>query len=133
MDVPSRIQAFLAGTSFAVVGASTERRKYGNRCLRCYLQDGREVHPVHPSADEVEGRRAYARLSDLPARPHGVTIVTPPPVTEEVVEEAVELGIEHLWMQLGAESAAAVERAEAAGIQVIAGGPCLLVELGCRD
>ena len=62
-----------------------------------------------------------------------MSIITPPPVTERVVEEAAAAGVEHLWMQPGAESDAAVARAEELGLSVIAGGPCLLVVLGYRE
>ena len=62
-----------------------------------------------------------------------VSIITPPAITERVVEEAAELGIEHLWMQPGAESPRAVERARELGLNVISGGPCLLVVLGFRE
>jgi uncharacterized protein len=60
-------------------------------------------------------------------------VITPPPVTEKVVEEAGRLGIRHVWMQPGAESEAAVRRARELGINVISGGPCLLVVLGFRE
>ena len=69
----------------------------------------------------------------LPERPHGVSIITPPPVTEQIVREAIDLGIEHVWMQPGTESAAAIELAQRAGISVLADGPCVLVALRFRD
>ena len=59
-----------------------------------------------------------------------LSIVTPPPVTEKLVEAAAIAGITRLWMQPGAESAAAVRRAGELGLSVISGGPCLLVEIG---
>lgn len=133
MEIQERIRAFLAGGPHAVVGASTDRRKYGNKVLRAYLQQGRPVYPVNPRADTVEGLRAYPDLASLPAKVHGVSIVTPPEVTEDVVAAAIDLGIRHLWLQPGAESPAAVRRAEAARLNVIAGGPCVLVALGYRE
>ena len=60
-------------------------------------------------------------------------VITPPKVTEAVVEEAGRLGIKHLWMQPGAESDAAVSRARELGMNVISGGPCVLVVLGFRE
>ncbi|MBL0928449.1 MAG: CoA-binding protein [Phycisphaerales bacterium] len=128
-----RIEAFLAGSPFAVVGASRDRAKYGNKVLRCYLQHGRAVFPVNPGGGEIEGLTAYPGLALLPERPHGVSIITPPAVTERIVEEAAGLGIRRLWMQPGAESPAAVQRARALGIEVIAGDACLLVVLGYRE
>ena len=58
-----------------------------------------------------------------------LSIVTPPAITERVVEEAIAAGVRFLWMQPGAESEAAIARAEQAGVLVIARGPCMLVEL----
>jgi predicted CoA-binding protein len=133
MTLDERIQAFLAGAPFAVVGASTARAKYGNKVLRCYTQHGLEVFPVNPRATEIEGLPAYADLGALPQVPHGISIITPPAITEGVVAEAVKLGVEHIWMQPGAESDAAVAYAEDAGANVIARGPCLLVVLGFRE
>lgn len=134
MSDDEKIEAFLEEGPWAVVGASSDRAKYGNKVLRCYMQNGREpVFPVHPREPEVEGRTAYPDLASLPEVPRGVSIITPPPVTEAVVEEAAAVGVRHLWMQPGAESDAAIARAEELGLGVIAGGPCLLVVLGYRE
>lgn len=128
----SPIDDFLSGTPFAVVGASEDQRKFGNRVLRCYWEHGLEAFPINPRRQTIEGARCYARLGDLPERPHAVSLITPPPVSELVVTEAVALGIEHIWFQPGAECEAAIERSRDAGVHVIAGGPCLLVELPRR-
>lgn len=128
-----KITNFLASPSFAVVGASPDRTKYGNKVLRCYMQNQRPVVPVHPSADEVEGLKAVKNLTALGRTDVGVSIITPPPVTLKVVEEAIKLGITRLWMQPGAESDQAITLAEENGIEVIADGPCVLVVLGFRD
>jgi len=127
------IEDFLAGDAFAVVGASRDRSKYGNTVLRCYQQNERVAYPVHPREDEIEGAQCYASLADLPDGAHGASIITPPHVTESVVEDAARAGIRHLWMQPGAESPAAIARAEELGLSVIAGGPCLLVVLGYHE
>ncbi|MCA9617883.1 MAG: CoA-binding protein [Myxococcales bacterium] len=123
------IETFLRGQRFAVVGASRDRSKFGNRVLRCYWTHGRTAFPVNPRAELVEGQTCYASLADLPEPVDGVSIITPPRVSEAVVDEAIALGLERLWFQPGAESAEATARARQAGIEVIAGGPCLLVEL----
>ncbi len=134
MNENERIEAFLADGPWAVVGASTDREKYGNKVLRCYVQNGKTpVYPINPKADEVEGLAACADLDSLPEPVRGISIITPPKVTEAVVEKAAELGIRHLWMQPGAESEAAVARCEELGLSVIAGGPCLLVVLGYQE
>ena len=132
-SLPPAIEAFLEGGPFAVVGASNDLEKYGAKVFACYLQNDRQTFPVNPRQDEVQGHQAYKSLSAIPEPVHGVSVITPPAVTEKVVEEAIELGIRHIWMQPGAESPAAVARAEEAGIEVIHGGPCLLVVLHYKE
>jgi predicted CoA-binding protein len=133
MTEQAKIKAFLEGNRFAVVGASANREKYGNKVLRVYQQNQLEVVPVNPAGGEIEGLTAYADLPSIPGTIDGVSIITPPKVTEQVVAQALSLGIKNIWMQPGAESAEAVELAEAAGANVIAGGPCILVSLHFRE
>jgi predicted CoA-binding protein len=129
----SRIQTFLAAGPYAVVGASTDRSKYGNKVLRCYQQHGLEVFPINPKAEEVEGLRAYPSLEALPVKVSGISIITPPAVTVSVVQEAIQAGVKRIWMQPGAEHPDAIRIAEEAGLEVIANGPCLLVVMGYRE
>jgi uncharacterized protein len=126
------INNFLDGKRFAVVGASQDKSKYGNKALRVYQQNRMEVIPVNPKADEIEGLKAYPDLASIPGDVHGVSIITPPAVTERVVSEAIQKGVKHIWMQPGAESEAAIAAAQEAGANVIAGGPCILVALHYR-
>ena len=133
MDLQERIERFLDGSPHAVVGASRHRAKYDNKVLRVYLQNDRQVYAVNPNAEQVEGLEAYPNLGSLPQSVHGVSVITPPAVTETVVEQAAQLGIRHVWMQPGAESDQALEHAEASGINVIAGDACLFVVLGFHE
>jgi predicted CoA-binding protein len=133
MDNQAKIAEFLASAPHAVVGASRDRAKIGNKVLRAYVQTGRSVVPVNPTADEIEGLKAYPDLASLPAPVHGVSVITPPLVTESIVEKAGALGIKHIWLQPGAESPQAVARATELGMNVISGGPCILVALRYRD
>lgn len=133
LALESRIQAFLTSGPYAVVGASTDRGKYGNKVLRCYQQHGREVYPINPKVDAVEGLRAYPSLESLPVKVAAISVITPPAVTARVVQEAIRAGVKRIWMQPGAEEPGAIRAAEEAGIEVIAGGPCLLVVMGYRE
>jgi predicted CoA-binding protein len=133
MDTASKIKDFLAAGPYAVVGASTRRAKYGNKVLRTYLQRGLEVHVVHPREKVIEGVATVPDIASLPDGVRGLSIITPPAITEQLVGEAAAKGIRRLWMQPGAESAKALADAEALGLSVIAGGPCLLVALGFRE
>lgn len=127
------INSFLAGAPFAVVGASRDRLKYGNRVLRAYLQNRLPVFPVNPNVESIENLPCFPCLSALPESVHGVSIITRPEITEQIVAEAIALGIQHLWLQPGAESPKALAKARDAGCQVIAEGPCILVKLGFQD
>lgn len=127
------IRAFLAAGPFGVVGASTDRTKYGNKVLRCYVQSGLTAYPVNPTERTIEGITAYPTLAEIPGGVGAASIITPPKVTEKIVDQAIALNIRHLWMQPGAESDAAIARAEQTGISVIARGACILVVLGYRE
>ncbi len=131
--IEERIQRFLSAEIFAVAGASTNRAKYGNKVLRCYQQNGRQVIPVNPRAETIEGLPCAATLADLPDGATSLSVITPPKITEQLVEEAIARGIANIWMQPGAASPAAVSRCREAGINVIADGSCLLVVLGYRE
>ena len=129
MSTQETIRAYLEGSPHAVVGASRDRSKYGNKVLRVFQQNGRAVFPVNPNATEVEGLTCYPDLASLPAAVHGISIITPPQITESVIEQAATLGIKNVCMQPGAESDRAVARAEQLGMNVVSGGPCILVLL----
>ena len=122
-----RIRDFMSSGPYAVVGASSDRDKYGNKVLRAYQQHGQEVYPINPRAEEIEGLKAYPSLASVPVRLRAVSIITPPKITEQVVKEAAAAGVKFVWMQPGAESPEAVRIAEDLGLEVIAGGPCYLV------
>lgn len=127
------IERFLESRAFGVVGASTRRHKYGNKVLRCYLQNGRHAIPVNPREAFIEGVPCVATVGDLPTDVRSISVITPPAVTERIVEEAIRKGIENVWMQPGAESRRAIEACDVAGISVIADGSCVLVVLGYRE
>lgn len=132
-SLDEQIDRFLAADAFAVGGASDNPRKYGFKVLRCYLDHGRLAYPLNPRRQPVLGQTAFAHLSELPQRVLSLSIITPPPVTEVLVEEAIEHGVENIWMQPGAETEWAVRAAMGAGLNVIYGGACLLVVLGYRE
>ena len=132
-SISDQIDKFLASAAFAVFGASDDRNKYGHKVYACYLQHQRKAFPINPKSTTVLGNLAYASLKQLPARVDSISIITPPAVTEKIVDDAIEYGVKSIWMQPGAESALAIEKAKQAGINVIHSGPCLLVVMGYRE
>lgn len=129
----NNIEKFLQSPEFAVIGASSNRNKYGNKVLRCYIQHQMKVYPVHPSEDEVEGLTVFSSVMELPNEVKSISIITPPQITEEVVNEAIKRGIQNIWMQPGAESQQAIQNCIDHQINVIAKGPCILVVLGFHE
>jgi uncharacterized protein len=97
--------------------------------LRALAAHGKQVVGIHPVENEVEGVPTYKSLADAPEPIQSLSIVTPPRVTETIVAQAIEQKVRSIWMQPGAESETAIEQARQHGIEVIAGGPCLLVSL----
>ena len=132
-NIEQQIEQFFSGQPYAVVGASNNPEKYGNKVLKCYLQNDKKVYPINPKESQIEGVDCFPALDKLPESVHGNSIITPPKVTEKVVEKAVELNIKNIWMQPGSESEQAVKLAKDNGINIIADGTCLLVVLKYHD
>lgn len=133
MTIMQQIETFLSANAFGVVGASTNQDKYGNKVLRCYLQNGRVAIPVNPRASTIEGVEAAGSVAELPDGVDSLSVITPPEITLQVVEEAIEKGIKNIWMQPGAESDEAIKLGVENGLNVIADGSCILVVMGYKD
>jgi len=127
------IDKFFTSAAYAVVGASTHREKYGNKVLRCYLQHHKQVYPINPHEKTIEGAACLASLAELPEDVKSISVITPPPVTEKIVQQAIAKNIENIWMQPGAESEAAITLCQTNNINVIARGACILVVLGFHE
>lgn len=128
-----QIELFFQSKAFAVIGASSNREKYGNKVLRCYLENGKKAYPVNPKDNSIEGIPVVHSVSQLPNEVESISIITPPVTTEKIVEEAIKKGIKNIWMQPGAESNSAIQNCKHHKINVIAGGPCILVVLNYRE
>ncbi|PWY54027.1 CoA-binding protein [Legionella qingyii] len=124
-----QIETFFQSKAFAVIGASSNRAKYGNKVLRCYLENKKKVYPVNPQEDTIEGMSVIHSVSELPDEVESISIITPSFITEKIVEEAIKKRIKNIWMQPGAESDSAIEACNHHKINVIAKGPCILVTL----
>jgi predicted CoA-binding protein len=122
------IEEFLAQKSFAVVGVSRNKDKFGSAIYRDMKTKGLTVFGINPQMDMVEGDRCYAGLGALPEKPDAVVLVVPPPATLTAIDEMHKLGIKHLWIQQGAESKEAEEKAMSYGINLVS-GECLFMYL----
>jgi len=103
--------------SIAIIGASADRSKYGNKALRAYLQRGATVYPIHPTHKTVEGVRAYASILDVPGDIDIASFYVPPEVGLTVIEEVAQKGIKQVLLNPGSQSDELLRRAEELGIQ----------------
>ncbi len=90
--------------TIAIIGASADREKFGNKCVRAYLKLGWQVFPVNPKEKEIEGLQCYPSISELPQKPERVSIYLPPNVTMSVIPDLLEAGIKGIILNPGAES-----------------------------
>ena len=111
-----------------MIGASNNRRKFGNRAVRAYRLRGYTVVPINPHETEVEGLKAYASVLDVPGPIEMASFYVPPEVGERVIEEIARKQIPEVWLNPGAESDALIARARALEIQPIIA--CSIVALG---
>ncbi len=94
---------------WAVVGANTDREKYGNMIFRRLLEKGYTVYPVNPGYDSVEGHTCYKDLASLPELPEVIDMVVSPKRGRPVIEEAAKLGIRNIWLQPGTHDEALMQ------------------------
>jgi len=122
---------FLTSPHFAVVGASKDETKVGTKVLKWYVEHGKEVTPVHPKEDEIQGLAAVRTLADLPDPTHtSVSVVTGPKVTLGLLEQVKALGIPKVWLQPGTNDENVTQYIKDNGLtdKVVYGGPCVLAE-----
>ena len=112
---------------WAIVGASENTAKFGNRIYRNLKQAGYDVYAVNPNAETADGDPVYPTLSDLPVRPEVVDVVVPSWVGRRIAEDAARAGIPIFWLQPGAESDELISYAESLGLNVIHDA-CAMVE-----
>jgi uncharacterized protein len=118
------------GAVVAVIGASTDRRKFGNKAVRAFARQGLDVKPIHPTASFVEGLRAYPSIADVPGPIDRVTMYVPPEVGLSLIDEIAARKPGEIWLNPGAESPALVARARALGYEPILA--CSILAIGDR-
>jgi predicted CoA-binding protein len=114
----------------AVIGASHDRHKYGNKALRAFEHQGHEVVAVNPFVPSVEGHDTYASILDVPGPVDMATFYVPPHVGLQVIEEVARKGVREVWFNPGSESDALLARARALGLEPILA--CSIMAIGER-
>ncbi len=102
--------------SIAVIGASANRAKFGNKCVRAYKQLGWIVFPVNSKESKIEGLPCFPSISEVPEKPDRVSVYLPPQVTVSIIPDLLASGIKKLILNPGAESVELVKSLRDNGI-----------------
>ncbi len=112
----------------AVIGASSNRDKFGNKALRAFGQRGYNVIPINPTEAEVEGHRAYKSVLDVPHAIDLATIYVPAPVGVKVMDDLAKKGIGEVWLNPGADDPRVVAKARSLGLKTVQ--QCSIIAIG---
>ena len=112
----------------AVIGASSDRSKFGNKALRSFRNNGYKVVPINPTEKEVEGEQAYVSVLDYEGPIDEATFYVNPRVGEKVLDEISKKGIGKVWLNPGADGANVVARAKALGLNAVRA--CSIIAIG---
>lgn len=112
----------------AILGASADRAKFGNRAVRAFLRQGWQVFPVNPREFQIEGLAVFRSLADVPVRPQLVSVYLPPPVLLKILPDIAAKGCDELWLNPGTESPEVLALAEQLGLNAIQA--CSIVGIG---
>ncbi|HJR60555.1 MAG TPA: CoA-binding protein [Vicinamibacterales bacterium] len=112
----------------AVIGASSNRRKFGNKALRAFEHRGYTVIPINPNEAEVEGHTTYPSVLDVPGPIDMATVYIPAEPALRVMEQLAQKGVGEVWLNPGADDDAVIDRAESLGLNVVQA--CSIVGIG---
>jgi predicted CoA-binding protein len=112
----------------AIIGASSNRSKFGNKALRAFRTQGYTVVPINPNEPEVEGHKAYPSVLDVPDPIDMATVYVPPRVGVRIMEDLAAKGVGEVWLNPGADSEDVVARARELGLRTIQA--CSIVGIG---
>ena len=114
--------------TIAIIGASADRNKFGNKAVRAFQQKGWTAYPVNPKETEIEGLPAFKNILDVPVRPKLISVYLPPPVLLKTLPDIAARGCDELWLNPGTESDEVLAAAEKLELKVIQA--CSIVGIG---
>ncbi len=114
--------------NIAIIGASNDRTKFGNKSVRAYLKQGHKVFPVNPREETIEGLPAFGSVLDIPEDIDRVTVYLPPQITLNVLGEVAKKGTKELFLNPGSESTEVIDKARALGLTPVVA--CSIVDTG---
>jgi uncharacterized protein len=116
--------------TIAIIGASPDRMKYGNKAVRAFRDGGWTVYPVNPKAAEIEGLPAFASIEDVPEPLDRVSMYVPPAVSKQLLDAIVAKHPAELFFNPGSEDEEVMAEAREKGLNVI--NACSIVNIGLR-
>ena len=114
--------------TIAIIGASADRSKFGNKAVRAFVRQGFTVYPVNPNESEIEGLPAFKNIGEVPVRPDLTSVYLPPPVLLKILPDIAARGCDELWLNPGTESDEVLAEAERLGLKVVQA--CSIVGVG---
>jgi hypothetical protein len=117
----------------AIIGASSDPQKYGNKAIKAYSIIGYKVYPINPNEDEIEGIKAYKSILDIPDEIDRVTMYVPPKVGLKILEDIKKKGVKELYFNPGSENDEIVEKAKELGLNPILACSILAVGLNPKE
>jgi predicted CoA-binding protein len=114
--------------TIAIIGASNDRQKFGNKAVRAYQKLGWTVHPVNPKESEIEGLKAFSSIRDVPRPVKRVSIYLPPAIGMTLLEDIAAVQPEEVFLNPGSESPELVKQATAMGLNAMVA--CSIVDVG---
>jgi hypothetical protein len=112
----------------AIIGASSNRSKFGNKALRAFEKQGFRVIPINPNEAEVEGHRTFASVVDVPEPIDMATVYVPGDVGVRVMDDLAKKGVPEVWLNPGADDAVVVARARELGLKTVIA--CSIIGIG---
>jgi hypothetical protein len=112
----------------AIIGASSNREKFGNKALRAFAQRGYAVIPINPTESEVEGHQAFKSVLDVPGDIDLATVYVPPTVGVRVMDDLARKKVPEVWLNPGADAPAVVEKARSLGLKAVR--HCSIIAIG---
>jgi uncharacterized protein len=119
MEFSIQVRSFLMGKVVAVIGASSDPRKFGNRAVRAFRRQGYTVIPINPNESQVEGLKTYASVLDVPEAIDMATFYVPPDIGARVIKDVARKQIPEVWLNPGSESDELVRLAKSLKVEPI--------------
>ena len=99
MSKKESIENFLASKKIAIAGVSSNQKKFGYIIFKELREKGFDVCPINPKLDSLDGVKSYKSVSEIPPEYEKLFIVTPKEATDEIIIQAADKGIDHVWIQ----------------------------------